>query len=641
MQALPKHLAAWLNLFAFIALAGCAGEAPTGTGKPAPPAQPSRLEIVSGDTQSAVAGTSAGSQLVIRVVDAGGNPVLGVGVAWSATGGGGSVVPNAGSTNAAGLVSASWTLGKTAGANVAVATVQGLQAATFRAIGRPGPATRLEIAEGDAQSASAGQVLPAPFAVKASDQHGNGTPGIAVAWTVVSGGGTLSAASAVTDSAGLARSGFTLGPQAGQATVTATASGLAPATFKATSLPGRVARLELRSGDGQVARAGEPLSSALVVRALDATGNPVSGVGVTWAVIAGGGTLVQATTATDAAGQAQARHTVGTAVGASTVTASAGEHVVRFGAVVIPGPVSTVRVTPGVDTLVVGSSRQFAAEATDRHGNRVTGQVVTWRSAEARAATVSTAGLLTATAPGETRVSAEIGGVQGLAAVAVTAPLPATGIRLTITSPITSDRFAVAVLDNEGATPRVVVFNTAPTKSVVVGLSLSAHQGYQVRVVGGDHRAGVGSSTVGATGKVDGVRVVQGGATQASVTLTPPQYEVAAPSTIGAGATMTISWTVTDPGLSFLTTPQRQPSGLLRYRGASGSGMAIGSGQRVGESGYRYTAQITAPIAPGVVTITMDAVTFANVFTVGALDSVSHDLPSSARGEPARTITVQ
>jgi hypothetical protein len=76
------------------------------------------------------------------------------------------------------------------------------------------------------------------------------------------------------------------------------------------------------SGDGQIAVVGRALPAPFVVRVTDAQGTAVSGVTVTWAVTAGGGSLSATSTQTDSQGQASVTLTLGLTVGTNTVTAS-------------------------------------------------------------------------------------------------------------------------------------------------------------------------------------------------------------------------------------------------------------------------------------------------------------------------------
>jgi len=92
---------------------------------------PDSLVIVSGDGQSADAGTTLPQLLTVEVRDSVGNPVPAVSVAWTTLNG--SVTPSGGSTDAAGRAQASWTLGINALTQSATATASGLTPAVFTA----------------------------------------------------------------------------------------------------------------------------------------------------------------------------------------------------------------------------------------------------------------------------------------------------------------------------------------------------------------------------------------------------------------------------------------------------------------------------------------------------------------------------
>ena len=70
-------------------------------------------------------------------------------------------------------------------------------------------------------------------------------------------------------------------------------------------------RLERTGGDAQVGTPGTALAEALAVRVTDRHGNPVPGVRVDWAVVAGGGVIEPVAAATDAEGDVFARWTLG------------------------------------------------------------------------------------------------------------------------------------------------------------------------------------------------------------------------------------------------------------------------------------------------------------------------------------------
>ena len=86
---------------------------------------------------------------------------------------------------------------------------------------------------GDDQQGPAGAQLAEPFVVSVLDQNGSAYAGAVVTFSVTAGKGTLSVATATTDSSGQAASTLTLGSQPGPNTVEVTVAGLEPVTFTA------------------------------------------------------------------------------------------------------------------------------------------------------------------------------------------------------------------------------------------------------------------------------------------------------------------------------------------------------------------------------------------------------------------------
>jgi Bacterial Ig-like domain (group 1)/PcRGLX-like protein central beta sandwich domain/Dockerin type I domain len=115
-----------------------------------------------------------------------------------------------------------------------------LQAATLAAASAGGSGGgNLVLVSGNNQSGIVSQTLANPFTVKASDAAGNPLSGVTVTFATALGGGTLSTASAITDSQGLASTTLTLGATPGDCVVSATAGSLAgsPVIFTATATP--------------------------------------------------------------------------------------------------------------------------------------------------------------------------------------------------------------------------------------------------------------------------------------------------------------------------------------------------------------------------------------------------------------------
>jgi hypothetical protein len=104
------------------------------------------------------------------------------------------------------------------------------------ATGTPGPVAGIKVA-GDNQSAPAGSTLPISPAVRLIDAFGNNPEGVAVTFTVTTGGGSVTGEAQSTGTNGVATVGsWTLGADPGANSLTASGGGLT-AIFNATGTP--------------------------------------------------------------------------------------------------------------------------------------------------------------------------------------------------------------------------------------------------------------------------------------------------------------------------------------------------------------------------------------------------------------------
>lgn len=192
--------------------------------------------ISGGDNQSAVVGTAVPVAPAVIVKDSYGNPKPGVTIAFSTGGGGGSITGASAVTNNEGVATiGGWTLGTVAGANTIVADLPPLGSLVFTAFGQAGAAASVSKLAGDNQVGTPGELLALQPTVVVKDTYGNAKEGAAVTFTVTSGGGTVAAASVVTNSSGVAAGTWTLGPATGANTLSATVSGITPVSFTATA----------------------------------------------------------------------------------------------------------------------------------------------------------------------------------------------------------------------------------------------------------------------------------------------------------------------------------------------------------------------------------------------------------------------
>jgi len=212
---------------------GCGGES-----TPPEPQVATALAASSSTSITGIAGAVATPAPSVLVTDQNGSPMSGASVTFAVVSGGGSVSGATVSTDGSGIATVgSWTLGPVIGSNVLSATSGTLAGVTFTATSTAGAAASLAKNAGDNQAVVAGNAVPTPPSVIVKDANGNLKPGITVTFAVVSGGGSVTGATAVTNAAGVATVGsWTLGNSLGTNSLSATVAGLPSVTFVAEAL---------------------------------------------------------------------------------------------------------------------------------------------------------------------------------------------------------------------------------------------------------------------------------------------------------------------------------------------------------------------------------------------------------------------
>ena len=237
-----------------------------------------RIRIVSGDGQQGLTGAALDRPFVVEVQDENRVAFEGVPVTFAATAGGGKLSATRTATDSNGRTESTLTLGPTPGTNTVTVSVTGIQEKqTFSAEGIRVPTT-LQIISGADQEGLPGAVLADPFVVEVRDQADKPLPGTEVTFSVSSGGGTLSATNATTDTNGRAESTLTLGPNPGTNTVTISVTGIQEEqTFSAEGI--RIPKtLEIISGDNQEGLPSFGLAKPFVVEVRDQSDKPLPGV---------------------------------------------------------------------------------------------------------------------------------------------------------------------------------------------------------------------------------------------------------------------------------------------------------------------------------------------------------------------------
>lgn len=351
-------------------------------------AAPARLEAASPTAQLGTAGADVTQVPSVRVFDAFDNPVVGAQVTFQVFAGGGSATDFVSSTNNDGIAAVgAWRLGPTAGNQSLLARVEAPNVAgnpvIFNAVAVAGSAAQITAASPASQTGTVGGAVAAPPAVIVRDAVGNPVANVAVTFAVT-GGGQVGAATASTDAQGRASAGsWTLGPQAGAQTVTASAPGAGSVQFVATAGVGAATQLTIAAGNNQTAQVTRAVPVAPRVLVRDAAGNPVSGVAVEFQVASGGGTAISGRQVTDIAGVAEVgAWFLGGSPGTNTLTASAaGLTTVTFTATATPGQAASLAAASATTQSAVAGSVVDSPPAVvirDAVNNPVPGVAVTF-----------------------------------------------------------------------------------------------------------------------------------------------------------------------------------------------------------------------------------------------------------------------
>ena len=294
------------------------------------PLVPANVQALTATTFNSVAGSAVAtaSRPSVKVTTSDGKAVPEVSVTFAVTSGGGSGGGSA-TTNAEGIATApAWTLGNTVGSNVMTATVTGITPVTFTATGTPGDPAKLVLTTPPTTSVANRAAFPTQPAVTVQDANGNAvtTAGIVVTASITSGGGTLQGTvDAPTNASGVAAfTNLAIAGTAGARTLTFTSSILTNASAQVTTTPGAATVIVKEAGDNQAAYPSTSVPIPPAVKVTDADGNGVSGVTVTFAVTAGGGSVSGATVNSGSTGSAAVTSwTLGSSLGTNTLSATA------------------------------------------------------------------------------------------------------------------------------------------------------------------------------------------------------------------------------------------------------------------------------------------------------------------------------
>ncbi len=476
----------------------------------------SKLAITTQPSATANNGAALGQQPVLQLQDAFSNPVaqVGVNVTVTASAGGALVGTTTVATNGGGQASfsglilnglaGSYTLGFSSG---------GLTGATSTSIALgAGAATAVVLTTQPSSSVVNGSVLVQQPVLRLRDAAGNNVSQAGVNVTAaltgspvgVALGGTATVA---TNASGIATfGGLSLTGLVGSYTLSFTSTGLTGATSSSIALAAGIATaVAISAGDGQSATVGAAVATRPAVLVSDQSGNPVSGVTITFAVTGGGGSLTAFTPASNAAGIATVGSwTLGTTAGANSITASgaglAGSPL-TFTATGTPAAASQLTISTQPSTTAtngVALVQQPVIQLQDAFGNAVS-----------QSGVVVTAAVTGATLGGPPTATTNGSGTATFSGLSLTGTVGSytLGFSATGLTGATSGSIALAA----GAATKVVL-TTQPSATVTNGSTLAQQPVVRLRDAGNNNvsQAGV-NVTVALTGAPAGV--VLGGTT--------------------------------------------------------------------------------------------------------------------------------
>jgi len=339
-------------------------------------AAPSTISLLSGGEQHAPAGRALPQNVVVSVISRRGLPVCGALVAFRVAQGDGVPEPASALTDADGRARTSWTLDDLPGRQSLIATVQHLDSTiVVIAEADPLPANTRTAAVVEHPSGPAAMTLADPVQLRITDTSGRVLPDVPVSWQALDG--TVESLAPRTDSAGIARARWTLGPAAGTQRLRAqvgsahVGAAIPPVTFTATALAGAAARIVVLSGHRQRGTVGAPLRRPVIVRVLDAAGNGVADAALLVSVASG--TLLDTLVRTDSSGSAVLHWTLGRTAGSHTL----GVHLdglaksLDVAAWAQPGAPANLDFDEVRGFPAGASKRKLVATVTDLYGNAV------------------------------------------------------------------------------------------------------------------------------------------------------------------------------------------------------------------------------------------------------------------------------
>ncbi|MEO8636642.1 MAG: hypothetical protein ABI587_15300, partial [Gemmatimonadales bacterium] len=459
----------------------------TATGTPAPASQ---LTITTQPSAAATNGSALAQQPVVQLRDPFGNAVSQVvSVTATASASGTLAGTSTVSTNAGGQATfTNLVLNGLLGSYTISFSSAGVTSATSTSIALvAGAASQLTLTTQPSSTVTNGTVFVQQPVAQLRDAGGNLVSSAGVSVTVaLSGspagvvlGGTTTV---VTNAGGTATfTNLSLTGLVGSYTLGFSASGLTGVTSSSVGLlAGPATTLALSAGDNQTATVNTTVAIDPSVLVTDVSGNPVSGVVVTFAVAGGSGSIASGTGTTSASGLATGGNwTLGQTAGSNTLTATVASLIgspVTFTATGTPAAATKLTLTtPPSATATNGVvlAQQPVLQLQDAFNNNVSLAGITVTATASAGGTLSgTVGVATNASGQASFTNLQLAGLVGN----YTLSFAGNGLTGAASGPIALGAGAVSQM----------TITTQPSSSVVNGTTLTQQPAIQLRDVGGN-----------------------------------------------------------------------------------------------------------------------------------------------------------
>ena len=363
-RVFSRHMLAFAG--SLVMVAACHGDDPQ---------VPTTLASISTVPVTGTVGLPLATPPSVTLKDQKGRGIANVWVHWSLPLNTGHVTNDSSKTDASGIaLSGGWTLGPTAGIQTLTATASGLPAAAITAQATAGAVQTLVVL-GSSQTAVVNTPVVSAPSVRAVDLYGNAVQGVTVTFSATAGNGAVTGAQQVTNADGVATAGsWTLGTVAGDQTIRAsTTTNNVSATLTARAIGGVPVSMAIFEGDAQNGSLGKRLCISPSIKVLDAFGNGVGQVPISFTPSAGSGSVTTGTVLTDV--------TTGRATVGAWILGNNATQTLIATSTALPGKQLTFTENVSARTGYVICARFLGDAGTPRQREAVTKALARWQTA--------------------------------------------------------------------------------------------------------------------------------------------------------------------------------------------------------------------------------------------------------------------